>query len=69
MTQTRTFWYTTAAFCIAAAVLVFAGRTMLGEALDDGPYRAIVFSAYLLLAAAAGSLTRALSITREGPGT
>lgn len=69
MTKTRTFWFTAAALCIALAVFIFGGRAMLNAALSDGLYKALVLSAYLLLAGAAGSLTKAFTVTGTDQNT
>lgn len=69
MKNNRTLWFATAALCIAAAVFIFAGRTMLSESLGDGMYSAAIVSAYVLLGGAAGSITKAFSIGPEDPSS
>ncbi len=67
MTTHRTLWFVVAALCVAAAIVIFGGRTMLVENLGDSTYRALIIGAYVLLAGAAGSLTRAFSSGDDEP--
>jgi hypothetical protein len=62
----RTFWFITAALCVAVAAVIFAGRTMLAENLGNPAYRALIITTYALLGGAAGSLTKAFSYRRDG---
>lgn len=50
------------------AGLIFGGRTMLIENLGDPAYKALIISAYVLLGAAAGSLTKAFSQGHDETG-
>ena len=63
MRRHRTLWFAAAALCVGLAVAVFAGRTMLSDIFGDGAlYRVLLMSGYVLLAGAAGSLTRAFTV-------
>ncbi|WP_298251804.1 hypothetical protein [uncultured Arthrobacter sp.] len=59
MNTRSTLWFVVAALCVAGAVVVFGGRTTLAEHLGEPLYRTLIIGAYVLLAGAAGSLTRA----------
>lgn len=63
-----TFWFAVAALCVMAAGLIFGGRTMLIENLGDPAYKALIISAYVLLGAVAGSLTKAFSQGHDETG-
>lgn len=64
MTRARTFWFLIATLCVAVAVSVFAGRTFLSSMVSGDAYRVLIIVAYLSLAGAAGSLTKAFTLTR-----
>ncbi|GAA1118580.1 hypothetical protein [Arthrobacter flavus] len=65
MRRQSILWFASAVICCAAAVFIFAGRTMLAEAFDEGVYRTLVIVAYLALGGAAGSLAKAFSASDE----
>ncbi|MCC9145157.1 MULTISPECIES: hypothetical protein [unclassified Arthrobacter] len=63
MRRRRQLWFAAAALCVGLAIAIFAGRTMLIDMFSNGVlYRMILLSGYLLLAGAAGSLTRAFTV-------
>ncbi|MBG6181401.1 hypothetical protein [Arthrobacter sp. CAN_A1] len=66
MKHARTLWFVIAALCVALAIGIFAGRAMLSDIVSDGAYRVLIVSAYLSLAGAAGSLTKAFALARDG---
>ena len=70
MRRPRTLWFAVAALCVCLAAGIFAGRTMLSDLLGGGVwYQVLIISAYLLLGGAAGSLTRAFTVSDTGnPG-
>lgn len=65
MTRARTLWFLIAALCVALAVGIFAGRTPLSSMVSGDAYRVLIIAAYLSLAGAAGSLTKAFTLTHN----
>lgn len=70
MRRNRTLWFAAAALCVCLAAGIFAGRTMLSDMFGGGVwYQVLVVVAYVLLGGAAGSLTKAFTVSdTENPG-
>lgn len=64
MTTGRTLWFVIAGLCVAAAIMILGGRSILIEYIGEPWYEGLIICAYALLGAAAGALTKAFSIDR-----